>query len=174
MDQTSRHCTRLSRLEPMRAATDAEDRYRPGRRTRVVLPGRKSTSNVREAPLTGHRVLVVDDNQMVANCVGGSLKLLGAEVRVACCAASALRCCEHWQPSTALVDLLMPSMNGWELAGEMRARFPGSACRLIALSGTELNERSYRAEDAAFDLHVVKPVRLDELVGAIGGTTDPR
>jgi CheY-like chemotaxis protein len=119
-----------------------------------------------EERLIGHRVLVVDDNQMVANCIGDSLKLLGAQVKVAYSGPSALRLCEHWFPTSALVDLRMHGMDGCEVAREMRARFYRSPCRLIALSGIARDENGCCA-DTAFDLRLVKPVPLEDLVAAL-------
>lgn len=119
---------------------------------------------VPDGPLSGHRVLAVDDNHRVADCIADSLALLGAEVRVAYNGRSALGICEHWRPSAVVMDIGMPGMDGCEVARRMRAGFPEANLRLIALSGSGLDEDGDCAKTAGFDLRLVKPVQLNELV----------
>jgi two-component system, sensor histidine kinase len=114
--------------------------------------------------LIGHRVLAVDDNQMVADCIADSLDLLGAEVRVAYDGTGALSVCEHWRRTAVLMDIHMPGMDGCEVARRMRECFRGVNSRLIALSGSGLGESDNCAKSAAFDLRLIKPVHLQELV----------
>ena len=54
-------------------------------------------------------------------------------------------------------------MDGWELAGHLRARYPASALRLIAITGYGGEKDRARSEVAGFDDHVIKPVDIDRL-----------
>ncbi|HET9579839.1 MAG TPA: response regulator, partial [Usitatibacter sp.] len=54
-------------------------------------------------------------------------------------------------------------MNGYEVARELRARFPDVPVSLIALTGWGQEQDRTRARDAGFDHHIVKPANLDEL-----------
>jgi CheY-like chemotaxis protein len=116
--------------------------------------------------LTGHRVLVVDDNRMVANSIAETLELQGAEVRVADNGPFAITICEQWSPTAALVDIRMPGMDGCEVARRLRARWAG-AFRLIALSGEDLHASPGCAKTAGFDDLLTKPVRLTQLIAVL-------
>jgi CheY-like chemotaxis protein len=61
----------------------------------------------------------------------------------------------------------MHGMGGCAVAREMRARFVGINCRLIALSGVARDEDGCCADTAAFDLPLVKPVSLEDLVAVL-------
>jgi CheY-like chemotaxis protein len=104
---------------------------------------------------------------MLADCISGCLRVLGAEVRVAYSGPSALGICEQWRPTSVLMDVNMPGMGGCEVARRMRERFPLDNLRLIALSGRHLHENDDCAGTAGFALGLIKPVQLDELVAAL-------
>jgi CheY-like chemotaxis protein len=117
-----------------------------------------------DRPLTGDRVLAVDDNHTVVNSIAGGLAPLGAEVQVAYNGPSALRICERWCPNVVVMDIGMPGMDGCEVARRMRTGFPEANLRLIALRASGVDEDGDCAKTAGFDLRLVKPVQLNELV----------
>jgi CheY-like chemotaxis protein len=124
-------------------------------------------------PLAGLRVLVVDDNQDSAESLGMVLELHGAAVAVAYDGPTALSTFKESAPSTVLLDLGMPGMDGFEVARRIRQLGGPSAVTLIALSGwgQERDRRRTRAE--GFDHHLVKPVDPDPLLRILGGDARP-
>jgi two-component system CheB/CheR fusion protein len=135
-------------------------------------PGSRSSTGSRDldtAQLSGRRVLVVDDNIDAADSLSLMLQLLGAEVSVAYDGPSAINTAVREQPQLVLLDIGMPGMDGLETARLLRARseLPPDM-RLIALTGWGQTEDQERSRSAGFDLHLVKPVEIDTLVGAIG------
>jgi CheY-like chemotaxis protein len=71
-----------------------------------------------------------------------------------------------------LIDIGLPGMDGFELAARLREARPPGDLRLIALTGYGLDSDRARSRAAGFDVHLVKPVDLDTLVGAIEPTAD--
>jgi len=109
------------------------------------------------------RVLVVDDNRDITEGLHLLLTLLGAEVRVAHDGAESIRIFDDWPPTHVLMDLGMPGMDGYEAARRLRAKHPGSAFRLIAVTGWGQEEDRQPTREAGFDEHLVKPVGVAEL-----------
>ena len=65
-------------------------------------------------------------------------------------------------PAVALIDIGLPGIDGYEVAGRLR-EMAGPRAFLIALTGYSDPDDRRRAEEAGFDAHVVKPVDPDEL-----------
>src|SRR4051794_5239949 len=78
------------------------------------------------------RVLIVDDNRDAANTLQSLLELCRIESYVAYGGAEALERIGKVRPSVVILDLEMPEPDGFDVAREVRRRFP--ACVLIALS----------------------------------------
>jgi PAS domain S-box-containing protein len=113
--------------------------------------------------LSACRILVVDDNRPAADTLGMLLKLIGAEVHVVYDGPTALRVLENYQPTTVLLDLGMPGMNGYEVAHRIRHHPKLQDVTLIALSGWGQEEDLQRSRSAGFDHHLTKPVGIKDL-----------
>lgn len=120
-------------------------------------------SNAPAAPATPARILIVDDNADAADTLGELLKVVGYEVRVARDAEEALSIVRGYQPRLALLDIGLPGMDGYELAGRLRADPETRDIQLVALTGYGRDNDRSRALGAQFDEHVVKPVGADQL-----------
>jgi signal transduction histidine kinase len=114
-------------------------------------------------PATPARILIVDDNADAADTLGELLKVVGYEVKVARDAEEALTVVRGYQPRLALLDIGLPGMDGYELAGRLRADTATRAIKLVALTGYGRDNDRSRALGAQFDEHVVKPVAADQL-----------
>jgi CheY-like chemotaxis protein len=66
-----------------------------------------------------------------------------------------------------LVDLIMPTLNGYDVARNIRAQPWGGAVRIIAVSGWFSPEDIDRISDAGFDAHMSKPIDMDKLPGML-------
>jgi CheY-like chemotaxis protein len=119
------------------------------------------------SPTAGRRILVADDNRDAAESLAMLLELAGHEVRVANHGRAALAVAQVFRPDTALLDIGMPDMNGYEVAQALRGASWAAGLRLIALTGWGQESDRQRALEAGFDHHVVKPVDPDHLAGLI-------
>jgi PAS domain S-box-containing protein len=113
--------------------------------------------------LEPRRVLVVDDNQDIADGLGQLLQTLGMETRVVYRGAAALDAVASFRPQVMLLDIGMPGMDGYEVARQVRARFPVARPKLIAVTGWGSERDRQRIREAGFDHHLVKPVGADRL-----------
>ena len=109
------------------------------------------------------RILVVDDNDDAAMLISEALVSLGYVVRTARDGPSALRIAEEFSPDVALLDIGLPVMDGYELAERLRGTNTGSGLRLIAVTGYGQSEDKQRSHAAGFEVHLVKPLTLDQL-----------
>jgi signal transduction histidine kinase len=112
---------------------------------------------------TGARVLVVDDNLDAADSLGDLLGALGYHATVAYDPAQAIAAAGGAMPQVAILDIGLPGMDGFELAGHLRRLPDGAALKLIALSGYGQEHDKSRSRAAGFDAHLVKPVNIAEL-----------
>jgi signal transduction histidine kinase len=140
----------------------------------VRLPlATKSTAAVSPAadgeqpPSTRRRILVADDNRDAAESLAMLLEMAGHEVRVAHYGKAALTLAQEFRPDTALLDIGMPDMTGYEVAQSLRGQSWATGLRLIALTGWGQESDRRRALDAGFDHHVIKPIDPDKLAELI-------
>lgn len=73
----------------------------------------------------GRQVLVVDDDLAVRQFIVGALTAAGFHVSDAADGEAALALLDSFKPAAAVIDFLMPGMNGAEVAREVRRRRPG-------------------------------------------------
>ncbi|HSC65713.1 MAG TPA: ATP-binding protein [Caldimonas sp.] len=113
------------------------------------------------------RLLVVDDNDDAAQSLALALRLEGHEVETAPDGEAALRLLDRFSPQAAILDIGLPTMNGYELAGALRADPRTKGMVLIALTGYGRGPDRRRALDAGFDEHLVKPVEFEKLLARL-------
>jgi signal transduction histidine kinase/ActR/RegA family two-component response regulator len=109
------------------------------------------------------KVLLVDDNLDALEAVGMLLELQGHEVRTAANATSALSMAHDFLPEVALIDIGMPGTDGFQLARQFRAQTKFDETILVALTGFTAEAEVARGRAAGFDLHLTKPLSVEEL-----------
>ena len=73
------------------------------------------------APLTGLRVLAVDDEPDWRELLGHILGDAGADAHIAGSAAEAIQIFERWRPDVVLTDIAMPVTDGYGLLSSIAA-----------------------------------------------------
>jgi len=109
------------------------------------------------------RILVVDDNRDAAHALGDLVERLGYSVRIAHDGVQALELARGFSPDIALVDIGLPTMDGYMLAPRLRRILNGVHLRLIAVTGYGEPADRARSARAGFDAHLIKPVALHDL-----------
>jgi PAS domain S-box-containing protein len=104
------------------------------------------------------RMLVVDDNVDMAMSLSILLQMHGHRVEMAHDGSAALELSQAHPFDVVLLDIGLPSMDGYEVARRIRARSGESRPRLVGISGYGFDAHRQRAKDAGFDLYLVKPV----------------
>ncbi len=102
------------------------------------------------------RILVADDYPDIAASWGMLLRAAGHEVVTALDGAQALEVAKRHKPDVALLDLVMPVLDGYGVAARLRAA-DGEQPLLVAISACDDPEDQQRCHEVGFDLHVPKP-----------------
>ncbi len=117
---------------------------------------------------TGRRILVVDDNVDAARLLAEALEMVGHDTRVAFDGPGALEAAVEFEPDGALIDLGLPVMDGYEVAGQLIAAAAGRRRPvLMAVTGYGQATDREKCEAAGFDAHVVKPVDVPSLISML-------
>lgn len=123
----------------------------------------RSEPNAAASP---RRILVVDDNEDAAIMLAELLTEYGHVVEVAHSAEAALETAHRFAPELALLDIGLPDVDGYELARRLSSNH--GALRLVAVSGYGDSASKSRSAAAGFEAHLVKPVRLDDVLKLVG------
>lgn len=124
-----------------------------------------------KSPLNGksRRVLVVDDSRDSAESMALLLRLSGHEADTAHDGPSALSHAQRLRPEVILLDIGLPGMNGYDVAKQIRASPGLEHVRLVAMTGYGQEEDQRRSIEAGFDVHLVKPLAIDDVAAVVGG-----
>ena len=112
-------------------------------------------------------VLVVDDDRDSADSLSELLKLTGIVCSTAYDGETALETVMDQRPDVVLLDLMMPGLNGFDVALRIR-QSDIKDTTLIALTGWARSEDLRRSLQAGFDHHLVKPVEFEFLLRLLG------
>jgi signal transduction histidine kinase len=123
----------------------------------VVRDGDGPPDDAPSLPVTGCRILIVDDNHDAAESVARFLELEGHEVKTVGDGPQALASVPVFAPQVVVLDIGLPGLSGYEVARRIRAMPPMREALLIALTGYGQKEDQVRAIEAGFDRHFVKP-----------------
>ena len=113
------------------------------------------------------KLLLVEDNEDARTMLAKTLRYKGFDVACAGDGRSALDLLATFQPRIALVDIGLPTMNGYEFARAARKTSIGTQTALIALTGYGRDEDQKNAVKAGFDAHLVKPLDSELLYSLI-------
>jgi len=112
----------------------------------------------------GSRVLVVEDDSRLAATLARMLSAEGHEVEIVGDGIEALRSARSRTPDLAVLDVMLPGLDGVSVCSRLRetAQFP--ILMLTALSGTE---QRVRGLDSGADDYLVKPFAYQELLARV-------
>ncbi len=120
------------------------------------------------APASSVRtILVVDDNVDAADTLSAILEAWGYDTVVAHDGPAALAALQDVVPDIALLDIGMPSMDGYELAAHLRFQPGCEDMPIVAITGFDGPEATRRSRAKGFAAHLVKPLdpaRLAQLL----------
>lgn len=139
----------------------------------VLAPTGPTTQRLDEAlpPNEALRILVVDDNPM--NLMVAQLQIQKcwphAQIVTLDSAAKALVLLDEQTFDVALVDMVMPEMDGMALTRQIRQQFPALTARMpiLALTANTNPVDRQRCKDAGMDDVLDKPMDLQTLVGCV-------
>ncbi|MEA2126842.1 MAG: two-component system, OmpR family, response regulator [Solirubrobacteraceae bacterium] len=111
------------------------------------------------------KVLVVDDEPNIVDVISMALRYEGFEVASAGTGEEALAQVESFRPNLMVLDVMLPDMEGFEVAkklGADRAQVP-----IVFLTARDATADKIRGLTTGGDDYVTKPFSLEELVARI-------
>jgi two-component system, cell cycle response regulator DivK len=109
-------------------------------------------------------ILIADDYDDNRELLRLMLEAEGYLVREARNGREALEAAREETPALALIDLSMPSLDGWALLKELRSDERTRAIPCVAVTAFAADQDRRRALDAGFDAYISKPFRSKELI----------
>jgi CheY-like chemotaxis protein len=138
---------------------------------------RGAYSKVMTATLEGTAVLVADDDPDNLELLAYIMSAEGATVRTASSASAAIELLPDWRPDVLLLDIEMPSMDGYELLSFIRSQDGLHNVPAVAVTGRGYPTDKERAFEAGFDAHMTKPfdgLALVELIEWLAAPSNRR
>ncbi len=129
-----------------------------------VEPGTPHERKVRmiETPAGATRVLVVDDEPSITDLVSMALRYEQFDVRVASNGREALDAVESFSPDMAVLDIMMPGIDGFEVARRLRNQ--GARLPILFLTARDATGDKVRGLTLGGDDYMTKPFSVEELV----------
>ncbi|WP_171470468.1 response regulator [Frigoriglobus tundricola] len=113
------------------------------------------------------RVLVVDDHLDAADALAAVLDVYGYPARACHDGAEALVAAAEFGPHVCLLDLMMPNMDGLELARRLREQAGGRPLVLVAVTSLGDIEALTWTALGGFHAHLIKPVDARTLISTL-------
>jgi two-component system, OmpR family, response regulator len=110
-------------------------------------------------------VLVVDDEPNIVDVISMALRYEGFDVASAGTGTDALAQVEAFQPNLMVLDVMLPDMEGFEVASRLGAQRAGVP--IIFLTARDATEDKVRGLSGGGDDYMTKPFSLEELVARI-------
>ena len=109
-------------------------------------------------------VLIIDDDTLLCEALRLMLSKMDFKVEVANDAITGLRTAYAFKPDVILLDIMMPSMDGWQTCQRFREM---SDVPIIMLTALDSQENVVKGLDLGADDYIVKPVVANELAARI-------
>ena len=105
--------------------------------------------------------MIVDDERWTSDTLATIFNIAGFEARAAYSAEQALEIMNDWMPALVILDVMLPKMNGIELAIGLAGRAP--SCQILLFSGNPNTAQLARtASEAGHSFDILdKPVHPD-------------
>ncbi len=110
-------------------------------------------------------ILVVEDDPIIRQTVEYALKRAGFSVTALADGRQALDTAAHMHPDLVLLDLMLPGMDGYQIAERLRDKDKETAIIMVTALDTERDK--VRGLDAGADDYITKPFSMEELLARV-------
>ncbi len=110
-----------------------------------------------------HSVLCVDDNKNITTLIAALLGRFGHTVYCANESNEALTAFKEHKPEIVILDIGLPDIDGYKIAGAIHREDTQHLLALIALTGYGQKQDELLAQAAGFDYHLTKPIPFNVL-----------
>lgn len=108
------------------------------------------------------RLLLVEDERMLAEILSDTLSDRDFEVRLAFDGLEALEQLRHWKPEVIVADVMMPRMDGFTLVRRLRSE--GCEAPVLFLTARSSTEDVVKGFESGGNDYLKKPFAIDELI----------
>src|SRR3954447_10017960 len=139
-----------------------------GARIAWTLSPSQGTPSIRadtRSQMSENRVLVVDDEPNIVDVVSMALRFHGYAVETAGSGADALNAVTAFRPDLIVLDVMLPDMEGFEVARRLGAERAGTP--IVFLTARDAPEDKLRGLTTGGDDYVTKPFSLEELLARV-------
>jgi DNA-binding NtrC family response regulator len=98
-----------------------------------LIGGKTSFGGTMPAAAGARKILIIDDEPTIADTLAMIFASSGYESRAVYSAEEALEMLEEWHPDLAIIDVVLPGMNGIDFAIFLKASYP--QCQFLLFSG---------------------------------------
>ena len=113
------------------------------------------------------RILVADDDPVIVRLLQVNFKLEGYDVETAAHGEEALQKARELQPALILLDVMMPGLDGWEVARRLKDDDATKDIPVFFLSARAQEEDRRKGLELGVTDYVTKPFDPGELVGLV-------
>ena len=113
------------------------------------------------------RVLVVDDDEVIRQLIAVNLTLEGFEVETAVDGRDCLDKVGEIAPDVITLDVMMPRLDGWETAVQLRRDPKTSHIKVVLISARAQEDDRARGERVGADAYLTKPFDPGEMIRVV-------
>ncbi len=110
-------------------------------------------------------ILVVEDDPIIRQTVEYALKRAGFTTHSTGDGAQALEIAEKTAPDLVLLDLMLPGLDGYQIAERLRAHDKETA--IVMVTALDADRDKVRGLDAGADDYITKPFSMEELLARV-------
>lgn len=115
----------------------------------------------------GKKILIADDEPNIVVSLEFLMRQRGYDVRVASDGAAALAAVAEFRPDLVLLDVMMPSVSGYDVCQKLRENPEWQGIRIIMLSAKGREVEVSKGIAVGADAYVTKPFSTRDLVAKV-------
>jgi len=113
------------------------------------------------------RVLVVDDDEVIRRLIAVNLQLEGFAVATAVDGQDCLDKVTDIAPDVITLDVMMPRLDGWETAVQLRESPETAHIKVILITARAQEDDKIHGSTVAADAYLTKPFDPDEMIRVV-------
>jgi len=113
------------------------------------------------------RVLVVDDDEVIRQLIAVNLTLEGFDVATAVDGQDCLDKVAAIDPDVITLDVMMPRLDGWVTAGQLRRNPQTSRIRVVLITARAQEDDKNRGREIGVDAYLTKPFDPGEMIRVV-------
>jgi DNA-binding response OmpR family regulator len=113
------------------------------------------------------RVLVVDDDEVIRQLIAVNLTLEGFDVATAVDGQDCLDKVSAIDPDVITLDVMMPRLDGWVTAGQLRRNPQTSNIRVVLITARAQEDDKSRGREIGVDAYLTKPFDPGEMIRVV-------